>query len=125
MATIKINTTKTVNVELEFEIKDGIYCIGHLSDVKQWGKYYRLDRIVIQNSKVVHKTECLYLDSIRIDGKSLLHGMDRFEFEKIVKAQTGNKNIDIHGSLVIIDQELFFEYYNQTMSNINKKLLQE
>ena len=122
MATIKYTREKTVTEEVEFNVDDGIYYIGCLSEVKEWGKYYRVERIDIENSKVTLLVECLYLDSIRFNGKSLQHGVDKHEFEKIAQITSGDKTTITHGQREFISKELFIEYYNKTMENITKRM---
>jgi len=119
---VKFTTKKFVEVETEHDIKDGIYYIGRLSDVAAWGKYYAVERIEILNSKVLHKIVCLYLDSIQCDGIHLQHGMDKFDFETIMKIETGVKEQETHGQRVFISEDTFLAYYNETIENVNKAI---
>jgi len=122
MATVKFMTEKRVQIEVEFDIKDGVYYIGSLSGSSNWGKYYKVERIDIEDSKITFKAKCLYLDSIEINGKTLNHGVDKYEFERITKIQNNIQEELIHGQMELITEDLFLAYYNETMDNINKRM---
>lgn len=125
MAKVKFITEKNVQVEVEYEVKDGTYYIGSMSGISEWGKYYRIERIDIKNLKVKEHVRCLYLDSIEIIGRTLQHGMDKYDFEKLMKIETGTQVSKICDLMEFVTENVFLDYYNQTMANITKRLFLE